>query len=307
MPNKHIFSTPMTHLWFLSLLILLTTACSDNETSEVKLTHPVTPAISTTTNNSNEINVVVETINDDTVELAIPPKPLSQTTLQTSPFKILALKAQLEQKFGRNVIDSQLFLPEGFYPLGWSKDGNKIAYASQRLISGASDKPTFDVFIQDLITDKIIWKSSSKKSNNKANNINYGGLNKEKILAELEKNKIQTSTDFSLQHSPIILKKDTVSYKVKVATSKKHSSLKGYEVLLKSSQKGIKKVANEQFKKRHSDEVGSKSQVHILGYLQGANPSRIALLIGVLELGWEGTKTVRYKVIGASLTAGKWH
>jgi len=77
-------------------------------------------------------------------------------------------------------------------------------------------------------------------------------------------------------------------------------------VLLKSSKKGIKKVANEYFKKRASDEVGSKTQVHIMGYLRGNNPNRIALLAGILEQGWEGTKTVHYKVIGASLTAGKW-
>ena len=289
---------------FLSLFILATTACSDKEEVSLTLTHPKSPAITT----AADIPEIVEAIknDDDTLALTIPKESPAPSAVPDYPFNALALNSQLENKFGRNVTDSNLFTPEGFYPLGWSKKGDKFAYASQYLTVGATDKSTFDVFIQDLVSDKIIWKTPSKQPVNLTKNINRWNLHKEAILAAFDKYNISLSSDFSLQQAPIFLKKDTLSYKVKVAKSTKSTVLSGYEILLKSSKKGIKKVANEQFKKRASDEVGSKTQVHIMGYLSGNNPNRIALLAGILEQGWEGTKTVRYKIIGASLTAGKW-
>ncbi|RTZ63653.1 MAG: hypothetical protein DSZ29_06610 [Aquificaceae bacterium] len=295
----------VTNASLLSLFIVTITACNDKEETSVTLTHPTLPAITipTTANAPKELEPSKN--DEDTLALAIPEKPPTPA-MPEYPFSALALNSQLEKKFGRNVTDSNSFTAEGFYPLGWSKNGNIFAYASQYLTVGATDKSTFDVFIQDLVSDKIIWKTPSEKPSNLAKNINRWDAHKKAILAAFDKYNISLSSDFSLQHAPILLKKDTLSYKVKVVKAAKSPVLSGYKVLLKSSKKGIKKIANEHFKKRASDEVGSKTQVHIMGYLRGNNPNRIALLAGILEQGWEGTKTVRYKVIGASLTAGKW-
>ena len=295
---------------FLSLFIVAITACSDKEEVSVTLTHPASPAITTATADAQkaaDTQKVVEAIknDDETLALTIPKKSPPSATPEY-PFQSLALGSQLETKFGRNVTASNSFTPEGFYPLGWSKNGDKFAYASQHITNGTTDASTFNVFVQDLITDKVIWRTPPAKSSLHTENINRWELHKKSILAALKKNKISLDSDFSLQSPPIALKKDTLSYNVKVLRSKKYSSLRGYEILLKSSQKGIKKVANETFKNKSFDAIGSKSQVHVLGYMQGANPNRIGLLVGILELGSNGTQSVHYKIVGASLTAGKW-
>ena len=289
----------------LSLFILAITACSDKEEVSLTLTDPTTPAITEATTGDQKVIEAIKN-DDDTLALTIPEQSPPPVT-PDYPFKSLALESQLEKKFGRNVTGSSSFMPEGFYPLGWSEDGDKFAYASQQVINGASDPSTFNVFVQDLITDKIIWRTPPEKSSKHSKNTNRWELYKSTVLSELKKHNISLNSDLSLQSPPISLKKDTLSYKVKVLRSKKYSSLKGYKILLKSSKKGIKKVANVTFKNKFFDEVGSKSQVHILGYLQGANPKRIGLLVGVLELRSKGVQSVRYKIVGASLTAGKWH
>lgn len=306
--RKHIH-----HGLFISLLALSITAC-DKEEATVTLSLPDTPALASPDDDNAdgdgtialEIPNQTPVVDGDTATTEASTVENSQADAPEYPFKKLALESQLSQKFGRNVVASNQFIPDGFYPLGWSKDGNKFAYASQYITNGSAEGSTFNVYIQDLVTDEIIWKTSSKTSAKSTQKTNQWEQQKEAVLAALNKYKIAINSDFPLHSPPIVLKKDTLSYKIKVQKSKKYASLKGYEVFLKSSRKGIKKVANEHFKKRSFDEVGSKRQAHILGYLQGKNPNRIALLVGILELGWEGKKIVRYKVVGASLTAGKW-
>ena len=53
-------------------------------------------------------------------------------------------------------------------------------------------------------------------------------------------------------------------------------------------------------------DYGSKEKVAVIGYFQGADKTRVATLLGLMETGWEGTRVMRYKIIGASLKYGKW-
>jgi len=189
--RKSILKT-VTKASLLSLFIVTITACNDKEETSVTLTHPTLPAITipTTANAPKELEPSKN--DDDTLALAIPEKPPTPA-MPEYPFSALALNSQLEKKFGRNVTNSNSFTAEGFYPLGWSKNGNKFAYASQYLTVGATDKSTFDVFIQDLVSDKIIWKTPSEKASNLTKNINRWDAHKKDILAAFDKYNISLS------------------------------------------------------------------------------------------------------------------
>ena len=305
-----ILKTSITRSCF-SLLVFAITACNDKEAPSVTLVNPASiPKTidmddASTTNNTNIT----------TAELSLPnqPSPVNEVVetepsviAKNYPFNSLDLDTQLKELFGTDVITSTLFQTEDFYPLGWSKDGEKFAYASHHQITDTKANSMFDVYIQDLVSDKIIWQTPAEKTSDLAKNMNRWEQHKSSILSALKKNNITLSDNFSLQHAPIMLKKDTLSYKIKVSKATDPSLIKGYEIFLKSSLKGTKKVAKETFKISTKGTVGSKGQAHILGYLQGDNPSRIAILVGVLGYEWEGTNTVHYKIIGASLKAGKW-
>lgn len=194
-----------------------------------------------------------------------------------------------------------------FYPLGWSADG-KFAYAVEPP-DEAVGAYFLNVYIQDLVTDKILWqdKYQSKPETNTGIQSfpGYWQANQAKMKTLLEKYGIKQSGESVLFAGAINNNDDRIDYIVK-------KTLKGqpdfgnlamvtdYEVVVTSEKLGSKTVHKEKYKKPIS-----VLDVDVIGYLRGEDQKRVALLIAGVRRGWEGPPHVTwFKVVGTNIRAG---
>jgi hypothetical protein len=216
------------------------------------------------------------------------------------------LIAKSKQLFAPNLLDN-MFVGDNFYPLGWSADGEKFAYAIERGEEGAH--AVFSgVFIQDLVTDKIIWELKKVPQQGENTIENFWEENHQQILTQLNKNEIKLgSPGLEINTTSLVYKGDRFSYTVK-AKQATDGQIVSYRVLLNSKSRGSKEISREKFKmiNLQNGEYGSKEKIAVIGYFQGADKARVATLLGLMETGWEGRRVMRYKIIGASLKYGKW-
>lgn len=255
---------------------------------------PLTGIILKDGGNSSDtaITDIAETTTDHTEEKS---SPIEQPYL--TPIDI-ALKAK--QRVAPQLLDS-LFKGDQFYPLGWSSNGKKFAYGIVR--EGSVNK---EIYIQDLVTDKVVWQitTTTQFSNNATGN--NGITNNQKILAGLKRYKIAQKNHIAIKNAPISYRGDVFNYTVKSATAN-NGQLTAYQVLLNSkAKKGGKEISNVTLKEP-LEPYGNKEKVAVLGYFQGGNKARIATLLGLLETAPKGVRVMRYKIVGASLKYGKWN
>ena len=216
------------------------------------------------------------------------------------------LVAKSKQLFAPDLLEG-MFVGDNFYPLGWSPDGEKFAYAIARGEEGGREMFS-GIFIQDLVTDKVIWKL--KKTPQQSDNTieNLWAENKQQVLAQLDKNKIKLGgAGLEINTTSLAYNGAEFDYTVK-AKQTTDGQITSYRVLLKSSAKGSKEISKATLKTidRQNGDYGNKEKVAVIGYFQGANKARVATVLGLMETGWEGTRVMRYKIIGASLKYGKW-
>jgi len=231
-------------------------------------------------------------------------EPLTESDQQFS-LNSIHLKAKNSKIFAQNG-SSALFMEDEFYLLGWSADGEKIAYAIKHETDAAA-LFSVGVYIQDLVSDKIIWGMKKEMELEKLNNIkDYWKENQQQIMKGIDQHKIILGNNFTLKDLPISYNNDQFSYTVKTTKASVSTELKGYRILLRSKNKGSKEIAKVALKIR-GNLIGGKEKVAVIGYFQGSDKARVATLVGLLESGWEGSRIVRYKIIGASLKYGKWY
>ena len=224
---------------------------------------------------------------------------------QDNPLHLINTKDINNSLFTQNNALTPLMQDE-FYLLGWSGDGEKIAYAIEEETDAAA-LFSAGVYIQDLVSDKIIWGIKEQAELNEFNSIDeYWNKNKQKIIKELERYDIALNKNFSLKKPPIQYNKDQFTYTVRTVKTKGRAKITAYQILLNSNTKGSKEISKISLKPKES-QMASKQKVAVIGYFQGADKARVATLVGLLESGFEGARIVRYKIIGASLKYGKWH
>ena len=246
-------------------------------------------------------NVVEENIKKKTIKAD---DKLREDTPQSLSHP-LALKEKNSKVFAQDEL-STTFMEDEFYLLGWSADGEKIAYAIQRETDAAA-LFSAGIYIQDLVTDKIIWGMKKETELEELNNIkDYWIENQQKIREGMRHHQIILGDYSMLKNTPITYNGDQFDYTVKTIRAKGSTELKAYRVLLNSKLKGSKEIAKTVLQVK-GDQIGGKEKVAVLGYFQGADKARVATLLALLESGWEGSRIVRYKIIGASLKYGKWH
>jgi len=209
----------------------------------------------------------------------------------------IALKAK--QQVAPQLLDS-LFKGDQFYPLGWSSNGKKFAYGIVR--EGSVKR---EVYIQDLVTDKVVWQTTSDTEFSHDTVENNDIANDQKILAGLKRYNITQKNHIAIKNAPISYQGDVFNYIVKSATAN-NGQLTAYTVLLNSKAKGGKEISNVTLKKP-LEPYGNKEKVAVLGYFQGGNKARVATLLGLLETAPKGVRVMRYKIVGASLKYGKWN
>ena len=194
-----------------------------------------------------------------------------------------------------------------FYPLGWSTDG-KFAYAIEPP-DEAVGSYFLNVYIQDLVTDKILWKDKYQSVPESTTGIQsfaaYWQANQVKMEEQFKKHGIKKVSDSVLFAGSISNDDDRLDYVVK-------KKLKGqpdfgnlamvteYQVMVTSDKLGSKTVHKERYNKPIS-----VLDVDVIGYLRGDDKKRVALLIAGVGRGWEGPPhTTWFKVVGTNLRSG---
>ena len=194
-----------------------------------------------------------------------------------------------------------------FYPLGWSPDG-KLAYAIEPP-DEAVGSYFLNVYVQDLVTDKILWQDKYQSKPESTTDIQsfaaYWQANQAKMEAQLQKYKIKQVNDSVLFAGSISNKDDRLDYVVQ-------KKLKGqpdlgnlamvteYQVTVTSDNLGSKTVHKEKIK--NNERI---LDVDVIGYLRGDDEERVALLIAGVRRGWEGPPhTTWFKVVGTNVKRG---
>jgi len=197
-----------------------------------------------------------------------------------------------------------------FYPLGWSTDG-KFAYAIESPDQAAGSY-FLNVYIQDLVTDKIIWIDKYQSEPGAAKGIQsfaeYWQAKQSTVAAQLKKQGVKRVSE-SVLFAGSISNNDDNDDRLDYVVKKK---LKGqpdfgnlamvteYQVDVTSDNLGRKTVHKEQYKK-----TISVLDVDVIGYLRGQDKKRVALLITGVRRGWEGPPhTTWFQVVGVNLRSG---
>jgi hypothetical protein len=222
-----------------------------------------------------------------------------------------ALARDRELQFPGETIfqSSDCCLHDSFFPIGWAKKGT-IAYA---IIPAdqACGCHFFEVYIQDLVTDTILWKYSDPRE--------YPGgyvetlkaawqNNLTTILSKLHEYKIIQKDIFRLRLFPVRHQNDSLDVHLK---NVRNEACVGHEITkvtlkLVSNLKGEKVVADEDFS---CEELGADQpynpgpqKVVVDGYFKSPFENRIAIICRYLWRGWEGPPPVyKVKLVGADL------
>ncbi|PID44048.1 MAG: hypothetical protein CSB47_11750 [Proteobacteria bacterium] len=198
------------------------------------------------------------------------------------------------------------FIGSVFYPLGWSPDG-KLAYAIEPLGEAVGDY-FLDVYIQDLVTDKILWRDKYRSSPDSGGHQSFAAywMAKESgIGARFKKYGIRPLRDVALFSGPINVGNDQIQYAVTKKVKAEPSfgdiaMVSEYRVNVSSATRGKKSVHKKKYT-RPLDVL----DVDVIGYLRSDDPERVALLVAGIRRGWEGPPhVVRLKVVGANLVRG---
>ena len=243
-----------------------------------------------------EREVPVDPDTGDSVPTIETPNPLLLSGVVHNRFSNL-----LQGPAGARILDAV------FYPLGWSADG-KFAYAIEPPDEAAGIY-FLNVYIQDLVTDKILWQDKFQSEAETTTGIlsfaAYWQANQSAMEARFKKHGINQTNDSVLFAGAINNKEDRIDYLAK-------KKLKGvpdlgniavvteYQVLVTSEKLGSKTVHKEQPK-----QIARILDVDVLGYLRGEDQERVALLIAGVSRGWEGPPHVTwFKVVGTNLKRG---
>ena len=192
-------------------------------------------------------------------------------------------------------------LREHFYPIGWSKDG-KFAYYVEPP-DEACGCYFSDLVIQDLRTDKILWRRGYSGEMEKPETIEtYWKKNQKEFSLRLAQYGI-VAKRFDLQTAPFEYQNDALDFDLTQNIEIEDIFAVGNVALrLVSKTKGAKMIYEEKYAPK--DYSGFRS-AEIGGVLTSPFEPRAAVVLIETYRGWEGPPNVtRISIIGASLTQG---
>ena len=220
------------------------------------------------------------------------PKPLN---LEANAFSVFS---SYNSSFGNNS-----FIYNTFYPLGYNN--GKLAYAIE-YDTDPADMVRIEIFIQDLVTDKIVWHHKFQTEEN-IENINFKSFWKKNykiIKNRLSQNGVYFDNWASLLTEELHYGKDYLKLTSKV--NKKYNKDWGAKFItdstlyLTSQTKGRKIINRKKYQNSHLLER------EILGFLNIEKGNRrIAVVVANLTRGWEGPPhVISYEIVGANLEVG---
>lgn len=203
-------------------------------------------------------------------------------------------------------------LTEGFYPIGWSRDG-KFAYYTEP-VDEACGCYYAQLVIQDLRTDKVLWEfkySQDDTTDEKGNMSGPGDIRKlwaknRKLFSE------------KLAHSGIIAGRSTMlgktftsgrssfTAKASITTGKNPEEDWGrvniFNISLSSPNLGSKSVYNADYTK---EEYWSMLDAGLVGVIKSPYENRVAIVGIEVMRGYEGPPhTANVRIAGADLVSG---
>jgi len=206
----------------------------------------------------------------------------------------------------------QELLTEGFYPIGWSRDG-KFAYYSE-----PADEECGCYFaelaIVDMRTDKVLWQFKNNWEERVAadgspieDNIRKLWKRNEKMFADkLREHDIVQVARFSML--PPTFRSTGKSYTAKVAVVRGNDEdytgrVRKLDLKLISPLLGSKSLFTAEYK---ADEMyGSPLDVAVAGAVKSPYENRVAVIMLSVNRGWEGPPhTTSIQIAGADLAKG---
>ena len=221
------------------------------------------------------------------------------------------VKQNFREYFGRDYVYPAL-IAESFYPIGWSKDG-KFAYYTEP-VDEACGCYYAKLVIQDLLTDKVIWKfdyeQGGQDDNGKSTepgNIRELWKKNQKLFSEkLAENGIVAS------RSAMLAKTFTVggkSYTAKLVEKlgknpeEDYRRVDYYTVTLSSPRLGSKKLFTSEDNTK--EEYWFMLNAGLIGVLKSPYENRVAIIAIEVLKGYEGPPhTGDIQIVGADLTSG---
>lgn len=194
-------------------------------------------------------------------------------------------------------------LRETFYPIGWSKDG-KFAYLTEPVDEGC-DCYFADLIIQDLRTDKILWKRSHTSENGGADTLRkYWAKNRKEFSRKLAQYGIAAQKRFALLDSAFDYQKDRLTPEIENNTNTEDEFAVTGNIIVRliSQQRGGKTIYERKFDPKKYEGF---LDAEISGSLPSPFEPRAAIIIVETYRGWEGLPRItQIRIVGTSLTTG---
>jgi hypothetical protein len=197
------------------------------------------------------------------------------------------------------------YLNDRFFPIGWSGDG-KFAYALEPA-DEACGCYFFSIYVQDMATDKIIWKWEFNNSDDPEKQIDLSKIWKQKsnfFTNKLNEFKIEPVSYNKISSFPITT--DDADMSCAISNSFNENPLgflniKETKIYLKANNKTQKKIYHKNFR---PEKEGFSYQLSntVFGYLKNPFENRIAIVYSPLYRGYEGPPNVyRIEPIGCRI------
>jgi len=202
-----------------------------------------------------------------------------------------------------------------FYPIGWSETGN-FAYIKFYIIEGGCGYcPFYEIFIQSLVTDKILFQKSVNALGAENKLISFSDLWKEnyqEFKIELNKNKIIQPKKFNSKDD-LKFKNDGYNYNLEIKFDRiehvfewygdaiKEEVINNLNVILECSELGSKSIY------RYTKDVyPTLVNAYISLRLISPIEQRLAIVLVEWDIDFEsgGNRAETFKIIGAHLTKG---
>jgi hypothetical protein len=234
----------------------------------------------------------------------------------TQPAKV-GLDGLIRRRFSEYYIKRdygwETLITEGFYPIGWSKDG-KFAYYSEPG-DEACDCYFAKLIILDLVSDKVLWSFDYDSGNaegegrkNPPTTITTLWKEKRKLFSDkLREHNIVPQRPFSLLLFPIKQAGDQLTTELKIKENKdEETRLYGIvnqaTLQLISRRNGKKTILDKTY---DTETDPSPLDLKVLGYTKSPFEPRIAVVMIEIHRGYEGPPhTTHIKIVGSSLSSG---
>jgi hypothetical protein len=234
----------------------------------------------------------------------------------TQPAK-LRLDGLIRRRFSEYYIKHdygwETLITEGFYPIGWSKDG-KFAYYSE-----PGDEACGCYFaklvILDLVSDKVLWSfdyngldKGDEGRKGAPRSINDLWRTNRKLFSDkLREHNIVPQRPFSLLLFPINQAGDQLTTELKIKENRDEET-RPYSIV---SQATLQLISKRNGKKTILDKTYGKEtdpqplNLKVLGYTKSPFEPRIAVVMIEVQRGYEGPPhTTHIKIVGSSLSSG---